>query len=172
MKSFLATLLALAALLAVCSAVDVTNTPPTMTTDASAMTSAEAPTDTTSTRQSPSTSLTKLNATVAGNNVLVTRSNIIVISDQAKRGVVDFIKSMVMKGSSPQDDDALSTQIIAVLGAGNRTATSSDLATKMMPKIKSAFQSRGKPVQLRQIIVKLTEMSPQFGAAEADDHEA
>ncbi|ETN14292.1 hypothetical protein F442_03332 [Phytophthora nicotianae P10297] len=134
-----------------------------------AMAPAEVPTDTS---ENPDTSTTKLNATVAGNNVLVTRSNIIVIGDQAKKGVVDFLKNLVMKGSSPQDDDALTTQIITVLGGGNSTVTKSVLATKMMPKIKSAFRSRGKPAQLRQIIVKLTEMSPTFGSTEAGDDEA
>jgi hypothetical protein len=96
--------------------------------------------------------------------VLVTRNNIIVMSDQNQRGLVNLVKNLVLKGSSPQDDDTLATQIVAVLGAGN--STSSQLAGKMMPKIKAAFQSRDKPAQLRQIIVKLTEMSPKLGATE------
>ncbi|KAE9217797.1 hypothetical protein PF002_g16698 [Phytophthora fragariae] len=103
--------------------------------------------------------------TVAGNNVLVTRSNIIIVTDQDKRGVVDFIKDLVLKGSSPQDDDTLTTQIITLLSPRNATT---DLAAKMMPNIKSALHSRGKPAQLRQIIVKLTEMSPKFGANDPD----
>ncbi|KAE9017955.1 hypothetical protein PR001_g13423 [Phytophthora rubi] len=99
------------------------------------------------------------------NNVLVTRSNIIIVTDQDKRGVVDFIKDLVLKGSSPQDDDTLTTQIITLLSPRNATT---DLAAKMMPNIKSALHSRGKPAQLRQIIVKLTEMSPKFGANDPD----
>ncbi|KAG2779565.1 hypothetical protein JG687_00018227 [Phytophthora cactorum] len=171
MKSVLVTLLSLAGLLAVSTGLDVADMPPVMRTDSSALAtgSADIPTDAS---ENPDTNLTKLNATVAGNNVLVTRSNIIVIGDQAKKGVVDFIKNLVMKGSSPQDDDALSTQIITVLGGNNSTATNSDLATKMVPKIKSAFLSREKPAQLRQIIVKLTEMSPKFDATEVGDHDA
>ncbi|KAH7470595.1 hypothetical protein PRIC1_001507 [Phytophthora ramorum] len=157
MQNFSVTLIALAGLLSVCSGVDVANSLPSTTTDASGSSP---------TLQSPSTAL---NATISGNNVLITRSNIIVYGDQDKRGLVNLIKNMVMKGSSPQDDDALTTQIIAVLGAGNSTKSGSDVATKMVPKIKTALQSREKPVQLRQIIVKLTEMSPKFGAPDTDD---
>ncbi|KAE8881276.1 hypothetical protein PF001_g14647 [Phytophthora fragariae] len=91
--------------------------------------------------------------------------NIIIVTDQDKRGVVDFIKDLVLKGSSPQDDDTLTTQIITLLSPRNATT---DLAAKMMPNIKSALHSRGKPAQLRQIIVKLTEMSPKFGANDPD----
>ncbi|KAF1790719.1 hypothetical protein GQ600_5513 [Phytophthora cactorum] len=158
MKSVLVTLLSLTGLLAVSTGLDVADMPPVMRTDSSALAtgSADIPTDAS---ENPDTNLTKLNATVAGNN------QIIVIGDQAKKGVVDFIKNLVMKGSSPQDDDALSTQIITVLGGDNSTATNSDLATKMVPKIK-------KPAQLRQIIVKLTEMSPKFDATEVGDHDA
>ncbi|KAF4036087.1 hypothetical protein GN244_ATG11904 [Phytophthora infestans] len=170
MKSALVALLSLVSLLAVSARLDVADMSPATKTDSSAlaMAPAEIPTDTS---ENPDASLTKMNATVSGNNLLVTRSNIIVVGDQAKKGMVDFIKNLVMKGSSPQDDDALSTQIITVLGGGNSTATNSDLATKIAPTIKSAFQSREKPAQLRQIIVKLTEMSPKFGMTEVGDHE-
>jgi hypothetical protein len=159
MQRFFATLIALTGLFAASYGLDVTN-PSSTATGASALTTdaGSAPT-----LETPS-SLTTQNATVAGNNVLVTRNNIIVMSDQNQRGLVNLVKNLVLKGSSPQDDDTLATQIVAVLGAGN--STSSQLAGKMMPKIKAAFQSRDKPAQLRQIIVKLTEMSPKLGATE------
>ncbi|GMF51786.1 unnamed protein product [Phytophthora fragariaefolia] len=93
-----------------------------------------------------------MNGTVAGNNVLVTHSNIIITSDQDKRGVVDFIKSLVMKGGSPQDDDTLTTQIITLLSPHNITT---DLAAKMTQTVKRALHSRAKPAQLRQIILRV-----------------
>ncbi|KAG6579756.1 Alanine-tRNA ligase [Phytophthora cinnamomi] len=105
---------------------------------------------------------TTLNATVADNNVLVTRSNIIIVTDQDKRGVVDFIKNLVQKDASPQDDDALATQIITVFSPRNASA---DLPAKMMSNIKSALRSRNKPTQLRQIIAKSTEF-----ASNLDNH--
>ncbi|OWZ09317.1 Alanine-tRNA ligase [Phytophthora megakarya] len=154
MNNILVTLLALTSLLTVCRGADT----PRILTDAVA-TPDDNLADSTSTSQS---SDTQLNATVAGNNLLVTRSNIFLVGDLDKKGVMKFIKNLVTKGSA-RSDDLLTTQIIAALGADNSTSLVSGIGAKMMSKIKTALQNRDRPAQLRQIIVKLTEMSPKFG---------
>ncbi|EGZ24800.1 hypothetical protein PHYSODRAFT_257036 [Phytophthora sojae] len=159
MNPILSTLVALVGLLAICCGYAVADAVPA-DPNAMASPSGEGPTGDFQNAGG------NVNATVAGNNVLVTRSNIIIVTDQDKRGVVDFIKKLVLRSNASEDEDPVATQIIALLNPRN---TTTDLAAKMMPNIKSAIRSRNKPAQLHQIIVKLTEMSPKFKASDPDN---
>ncbi|KAG7384094.1 hypothetical protein PHYBOEH_009651 [Phytophthora boehmeriae] len=105
----------------------------------------------------------------AGNNVAISRSNIFVISDQDKKMLMDTIKNLVMRyDRTSQDDRALTTQIVALLGADNDATA----ANKMLPQIKTALQNRDKPAELRQTVEKLVEMSPRLEASTVDNQAA
>ncbi|RLN06091.1 hypothetical protein BBJ28_00004677 [Nothophytophthora sp. Chile5] len=102
----------------------------------------------------PDTALAK-NTRVTGNNLVITRSNIIIATDKDKQALADMIQGLMTKKSEAQDDDTLIATILKALGVTDATTTD-----QMMPQVKAAMQSRDNPMQLRQTIVKLVNLAP------------